>query len=129
VIREARKDYLKHIKTEIGKFKEKVQAQIKTRKHVKEMDRLHEKTLKQELKDVISFEDFKKQKDKNIQMKTSDEMKIEKEKQKEKLANANIDCRTGSVITRNSFTCFFRFKHKKREVFPSFFILFLLHIS
>ncbi|MFV0946287.1 MobA/MobL family protein [Bacillus pacificus] len=84
VIREARKDYLKHIKTEIGKFKEKVQAQIKTRKHIKEMDRLHEKTLKQELKDVISFEDFKKQKDKNIQMKTADEMKIEKEKQKEK---------------------------------------------
>ncbi|HDR7243184.1 molybdopterin-guanine dinucleotide biosynthesis protein MobA [Bacillus mobilis] len=83
VIKEARKEYGKHIKAQINKFKEKIQQHMKARKHEKEMDRLHEKTLKQELKDVVSFEDYKKKRDKDVQLKTFDEVKMEKQKQKE----------------------------------------------
>lgn len=78
VIKEARKEYGKHIKAQINKFKEKIQQHMKARKHEKEMDRLHEKTLKQELKDVVSFEDYKKKRDKDVQLKTFDEVKKQK---------------------------------------------------
>ncbi|WP_156576987.1 MobA/MobL family protein [Bacillus luti] len=79
-IKQAKRTYTKHLKEKVKLYADKTKEYVKMYKAQREMEKV--KDLKQELNNVVSLKDFKKEKQ-QVEMKKPQEIKMEKQRKEE----------------------------------------------